>query len=116
MNFQKENIEDVTVVRVQESRLDSNISSDMKTELLRLIEREGAQKILIDLNRVDYVDSSGLGALLFGHRQAKLNSGKLKLVNLNTKIFTLIKIAKLENILQGYQNEKEALKSFQNGQ
>ena len=116
MNFQKENIEDVTVVRVQESRLDSNISSDMKTELLRLIEREGAQKILIDLNRVDYVDSSGLGALLFGHRQAKLNSGKPKLVNLNTKIFTLIKIAKLENILEGYQNEKEALKSFQNGQ
>lgn len=116
MNFHKENIGDVTIVRVQESRLDSNVSSDIKTELLRLIEREGAKKILIDLSQVDYVDSSGLGALLFGHRQAKLNSGKLKLVNLNAKILTLMKIAKLENILEGYQNEKEALKSFQNDQ
>lgn len=112
MNFQKENIDDVTVVRVQESRLDSTISTDVKTELLRLVEREGVQKILIDLKQVDYVDSSGLGALLFGHRQAKLNSGKLKLVNLNPKIRTLIRIAKLENILEGYQNEQEALKSF----
>ncbi|MFQ5676294.1 MAG: STAS domain-containing protein [bacterium] len=116
MKFRKENIDGVTVVRVEESRLDSNISSEVKTELLSLVENEGAQKILIDLKEVDYVDSSGLGALLFGHRQAKLNSGHLKLVNLNPKIATLISIAKLENILEGFSSEKEALKSFQNGQ
>ncbi|HEX9654418.1 MAG TPA: STAS domain-containing protein [bacterium] len=112
MKYRQEKVGEVLVVRVDETRLDSTVSPQFKAELLRLVEDKKEKKILIDLKKVDYVDSSGLGALLFGHRQLKSNSGKLKLVHLSTKIRTLIKIAKLDDVLEGFTSEKEALKSF----
>lgn len=112
MKLHEENIGGVQVVRIEESRLDSAVSSELKTEILRLVENEAAINILIDLKAVEYVDSSGLGALLFGHRHVKANSGQMKLVYLNQKVRTLIKIANLENILQGYDDEQDALASF----
>ncbi len=112
MKYREEKIDDVLIMRVDEPRLDSTVSSQFKTELLRLVESKKEKKILIDLKRVDYTDSSGLGALLFGHRQLKSHSGRLKLLHLNPKIQTLIKIAKLDDILEGYDNENEAVSSF----
>ncbi|RMF59924.1 MAG: anti-sigma factor antagonist [Calditrichaeota bacterium] len=112
MNYREEKIGDVLVLRMQIARFDSTVSPEFKTEILRLVENEGAQKILVDLQQVQYVDSSGLGALLFGHRQAKSNAGMLKLVHLNPKVQTLMKIAKLEETLQGFDDEAAALASF----
>lgn len=112
MKVVEERINNVLVARVQETRLDTSISSEMKTELLRLVEAEGVSNVLLDLAKVEYADSSGLGALLFGHRQANAHSGKLKLLNLNPKVQTLMRIAKLETILECFQDEEVALKSF----
>jgi anti-sigma B factor antagonist len=112
MKYREEKIDDVLIMRVEEPRLDSTVSSHFKTELLRLVENKKEKKILVDLRKVDYTDSSGLGALLFGHRQLKSHSGRLKLMHLNPKVQTLIKIAKLDDILEGFDNESEAIGSF----
>ena len=112
MQFRQEKKGEVLIFRIEESRLDSNIAPEFKTEMFRLIQDEGENKILIDLKQVDYADSSGLGALLFGHRHAKTNCGKLKLVNSNFKVINLIKIAKLDNVFEGFDDEDEAIESF----
>lgn len=112
MHYKEEQAGDVQIIRVDEDRFDSTVSPEFKAELLRLIEAEHIRNILVDLEKVEYVDSSGLGALLFGHRQAKAKSGKLKLLNINPKVSTLIKIAKLEDILEHFTDEKKALDSF----
>ncbi len=112
MKLREEKVGDVLVVRVEEPRLDSNVSVEFKTELLRLVETEGERKILVDLQQVDYADSSGLGALLFGHRHARDHAGLLKLVHVHPKVRTLIDIAKLDDILETYDSEDAALKSF----
>ena len=70
MAFVRENKDGITIIHIEHERLDSIIASDLKTELLLSVD-EGANKILIDLSRVNYADSSGLGALLFGLRQLK---------------------------------------------
>jgi anti-sigma B factor antagonist len=114
MQYREETKEDVLIVRIDEPRVDTNVAPEFKTEILRLVQDEGQKKILIDLKKVDYVDSSGLGALLFGQRQAKTNSGTMKLlVNLNSKVVSLIRIAKLNNVLEGFDDEDEAIASFQ---
>ncbi len=112
MELHEEVVDGVQVVRITEKRLDTGVASEFKTELLRLIEAEGVVNILIDLQSVEYVDSSGLGALLFGHRHVKTNMGRLKLLHINQKVKTLIKIANLEEILEGFDDEKQALQSF----
>jgi len=112
MELHEEVVDGVQVVRITEKRLDTSVASEFKTELLRLIEKEGVVNILIDLRNVEYIDSSGLGSLLFGHRHAKTNMGRLKLVHINQKVKTLIKIANLEQILEGFDDEQQALRSF----
>ncbi|MCZ6820551.1 MAG: STAS domain-containing protein [Calditrichaeota bacterium] len=112
MRIKQENIDGVCVLRIEDARIDSSVASELKTELLRLVENEAVVSILIDLKDVEYVDSSGLGALLFGHRHVKANSGDLKLLHPNQKVRTLIRIANLEEILEGFDDEERALKSF----
>lgn len=112
MLYEQDQIGDVCVLRVAEPRLDSTIAPEFKTELLRLVEQEGHRKILVDLKTVEYADSSGLGALLFGLRQSRNFDGILKLVNLNPRVLSLIRIAKLDSVLEAFDDEQEAVESF----
>lgn len=111
MSFITEEQEGVTIIKVDNDRLDSIIAPQLKSELLLLVS-EGIKKIIIELSRVTYTDSSGLGALLFGFRQLKNNHGQLKLCAANHRIMALVRIARLDGFLLNYQNLKEAISSF----
>jgi len=111
MNYQIEKNDDVQLIRIHEERLNSNLAPELKTIFLVLIKPENSQ-ILIDLEKVKYVDSSGLGALLFGLRQARNHGGVVKLLKAQNRVLDLIRIAQLENILVNFTNEQEALESY----
>lgn len=111
MAFVKESKNGVTIIRINRERLDSGIAPDLKTELLILVDQK-IKHILIDLTKVSYTDSSGLGALLFGLRQLRDLNGTLKILGANNRVMNLIRIAKLEDILINFENENEALTSF----
>jgi anti-sigma B factor antagonist len=111
MNLKTAVKNNVTILRLQEARLDNVIAADLKAQLLVLIE-EGNKNILIDLAKVEFADSSGLGAILFGIRQARPLNGHVKLVNPQSRVLSLIKIAKLDNVIEAYDDEKEAIESF----
>jgi len=111
MGFVKEEQKGVTVIRVEDERLDSLIAPQLKSELLFLV-NEGKKNIIIDLSNVNYADSSGLGAFLFGIRQLKNVDGQLKLLAANDRIMSLVRIARLDGILLNYFNRDEAILSF----
>lgn len=112
MQFNVESTGPVKIIRLNESRLDTSLAPDLKAHLLGMIEQE-EPRILLDLKTVEYADSSGLGAILFGVRQARDHGGACKLVNLNPRVMSLIRIAKLEHVIETYDSESEALSSFQ---
>ncbi len=111
MKFTTETKNDVTVIRLEEARLDMHFASELKADLL-VLAKIPQSKVLLDMKKVDYSDSSGLGAILFGIRQMRLSQGSLKLCNLQPRVLTLIKIAKLDNVIESFDNEEEALESF----
>ncbi len=113
MNFKIETINDIHILRLHESRLDTSVAPELKAELMVLIQHDAEQKILIDLKEVDYADSSGLGAILFGIRQARENDSTLKLLHINIRVMSLIRIAKLDNIIEFFDDEVTALASFE---
>ena len=113
MAFVKNEINGIVIIKVANERLDTLIASDLKTELLLTVDG-GANKILIDLSDVQYADSSGLGALLFGLRQLQNIGGQMNLCGANKKVMNLIKIARLEDWLTNYEDKKEALTNFLN--
>lgn len=111
MGFMKEEHDGIIIIKVEDERLDSLVSPHLKSELL-VLTNQGTKQVLIDLSRVAYADSSGLGALLFGSRQLKSIDGQLRLLSANERIMSLIRIARLEGHLLNYHNKTEALSSF----
>ena len=96
------------LVRI-EGEVDVYTSIDLKKELTRLVESE-QKKIIIDLENVNYMDSSGLGVLVALLKELKKVGGELKLISLPVsvkKIFDLTRLTKFFNI---YNNLDEATK------
>ena len=68
--------------------------------------------IILDLANVQYIDSSGLGALVIGHSQAKKAGGALKLLNVSKRSAQLLILTKLSTVFEIFDDEPAALNSF----
>lgn len=112
MRYEHEHQGEITVVRVMEAKLTSVEAPEMKTAFLQLI-TEGKRILVLNLQDVQYMDSTGLGACLFGLRQADANDKEVVFCGLNPRIQSLIHIAQLDAILEIYDTEAEAVKEIQ---
>lgn len=86
-------------------------SAELHKELRFLVEK-GEKKILLNLAKVSYIDSSGLGELVSGYSTLLKSEGELKLFNLSDKVHGLMTLTKLLTIFDIYENEAEAIDSF----
>ena len=82
-------------------------------DAIRDLAGQGKKKLLLNLAGVDYVDSSGIGELIANYTTVSRQGGQLKLLNLTDRIQNLLVITKLLTVFDVYENEPEALKSFQ---
>ena len=98
MKFTVDKHEKYVLIKLNESKLNSLISPQLKSELI-LSNSEGQRNIILDLSNVKYSDSSGLSSLLVGHRICKNSDGTFILTGINENISRLIAISQLENIL-----------------
>jgi anti-sigma B factor antagonist len=70
------------------------------------------KKIVLNLGKVSWMDSSGLGVIVSGHTTLSRAGGALKILNATKKIHELFIITKLITIFDTYSDEQEALDSF----
>jgi len=82
-------------------------------DAIRHLADGGKKKVLLNLAGVRYMDSSGIGELIANYTTVKRQGGQLKLLNLTDRIQNLLVITKLLTVFDAYDNEAEALKSFQ---
>ena len=94
-----------------EGRLDSQTSPDAQQQLTRLIE-EGETKILVNLEKLDYISSAGLRVLLVVAKKLKANAGELRICSLNEVVKEVFDISGFDMILPISTSESEALESF----
>ncbi len=102
----------IVLIKVLENKIDSALAPEFKKELLATVFQE-TPNMIIDLVNVDYMDSSGLGSLLFGHRQAGRNNGTMVLIKPRHRVKKLIDIAQLTRVLQICDSEEDAIKLIQ---
>lgn len=79
---------------------------------IRKVLGEGKKNLLLNLGEVGYVDSSGIGELVSSFTAVNKESGTLKLLNLTQKIQDLLAITKLLTVFDTFDDEGEALESF----
>ena len=112
MNFETKLVGDVTVFKLNEKRLDTNISGLLKGEFTMILKVEGVNKLIIDLSEVESCDSSGLSAILVANRIISANEGQIRLVSPSEKVYTLIKITQLDRVLPVSESVDKALKEL----
>ncbi|MCA9734922.1 MAG: STAS domain-containing protein [Deferribacteres bacterium] len=101
---------DATVITLQ-GELDVNNVEDLKT----VIESElsdGTGKILIDLNKVTYMDSAALGVLVAGLKRARLSNAQFKLANVKGNVENIFKLTRLTKFFEIYNSVDSAMESF----
>lgn len=73
---------------------------------------DGQHSILLNLEKVSYMDSAGIGELVACYKRAKEKDGTVKLLNPSGKVYDLLQLTKLEEVFETFKDEKEALVSF----
>lgn len=75
----------------------------------------GRKNIVLNLAEVDYIDSTGLGALVICATSLRKQGGNLKLVHLNKRNLELLVITKLATVFDLFTDEQDAVNSFYPG-
>lgn len=108
MKFTVDKHEKYVLIKLNESKLNSLISPQLKSEFI-LTNTEGQRNIILDLSLVKYSDSSGLGSLLVGHRICKNAEGSFIITGINDNIMRLVTISQLETVLTIVPSVEEAI-------
>ena len=110
MNLNLEKINGCTILFIKEERIDAHNSGELKEAVLHLIE-QGEVNIIVQLEHVRFIDSSGLGALLSGYKNAAAKSGKLTLANMQQQVLSMFELTRLNRVFDIYADLNEAFDS-----
>lgn len=72
----------------------------------------GKKKIIVNLGKVTWINSAGVGILITGYTTMRKKEGDLKLLNVSEKIKSILYVTKLNLIFECYESEEDAVKSY----
>jgi anti-sigma B factor antagonist len=110
MEIAVDEVGDIRVVRIA-GNLDTQTSPVTEEQLTQLIE-DGATKILLDFEKLNYISSSGLRVLLVAHKRLEGNSGQVRICNPNTMVREVFDTSGFSEIFSVYGSQAEALDGF----
>lgn len=111
MEIQKREQDSVVILSLT-GRLDLASGASLKDQVKRLVEKENTQ-IHLNLAEVEFINSSGLGALVSIMKEIRLLKGRLTLSNLASYVQEIFEITQLSHIFEIYGTEEEALATRQ---
>jgi anti-sigma B factor antagonist len=88
--------------------------SNALREKLKSLIAGGKKKIVLNMAEIEYIDSSGLGALVAAHLSAQNAGGSIRLCNLGKKFHEVLQLTKLVTVFDVYDTEAAAVSSFRN--
>src|SRR5262245_7572128 len=104
MNITTDRANNVTVIRVGESRLMYPLLSEFSSTVTQLISA-GERKMVVNLSSVDYVDSATIGCLIDLYRQTSAAGGSLKLADVQKRVETMLTMTGAQNFIEVHPDE-----------
>ena len=102
---------DVTVLDIS-GRIALGRDSERMQSFIKELQGEGVKKIIFDLTAVDYIDSSGLGILMFCFASMRNAGGGLRIAGASGRVRELMEFTRLDAILPLYATVEEANSGF----
>ncbi|KAA3605882.1 MAG: anti-sigma factor antagonist [Calditrichaeota bacterium] len=110
MKFEEIKDEDIWILKFLEDRFDSMSVSDFKEKITAEVEN-GNNKILLNLNYVDFVDSSGLAALVYCFKIIGAG-GKFGICQPKDTVMSMLKLTRMDRVFKIYESEEQAISDF----
>jgi len=102
--------DEATVIEIEVTTLTATNAKEFKVKLEKEIENE--TNILLDLNRITFIDSSGLGVFLSCLKTLNKKGGDLKICNITKSVRVLFELVRLHQIIEVFNSQEEALAAF----
>ena len=111
MKINSRNVNGVEIVSLQ-GKITIGSGDVQLREIIQQCLNEGKNSVLLDMQGVTTIDSSGIGELVGAYTTVTNRGGKLKLLHLPPKVTDLLQVTQLITVFELYENESEAVKSF----
>jgi anti-sigma B factor antagonist len=111
MEFNRRDEGSVVVISLT-GRLDLNSGNLLKEEIKNIM-ASGKVSLHLNLKMVEFVNSSGLGALVSIMKEIRIHKGRLTISNLEDYVQEIFDITQLSHIFEIFRSEEEALKSYE---
>lgn len=104
--------EDVMIITLDGEQLDAKEAQDFKQKVIDLISSANMDKVIFDIHKLTFIDSSGLGAFLSLMRFLNARGGELKIANMTKPIRAVFELVCMHKIFDIYTDNEEAISSF----
>ncbi len=111
MQIEERVVGDVTILDLK-GKITLGEGDEALKDKINSLTLQNRRQILLNLEGVPYIDSAGLGEVVRTYTTVSRQGGQLKLVNLTKRIEDLLSITKLLTVFETFDNEADALKSF----
>lgn len=101
---------DVTILRFLDDHLDAAMFDDFKAAVEPVLAKD--LKVVFDMTSLDFVDSSGVVALMSCLRRLNERGGDLKLCGLSKPVRRLFELMRLDKVFETFPNAEKAAASF----
>jgi stage II sporulation protein AA (anti-sigma F factor antagonist) len=99
------------LIRVQ-GELDHHWAGKLRQDADQALEKHGAQNLLLNLEKLTFMDSSGIGVLLGRYKRVSGLGGQMALCRVSPSVSKVLEISGVPRLIPFYQNEAEALKKL----
>jgi anti-sigma B factor antagonist len=110
MEITVDKIGDVAVASLPVEELDASNAGDFKRDMAPLLEAH--TKLVVDLGRLRFVDSSGLGAFISCLRKLNGKGGDLKLCGMSKQVRAVFELVRMHRIFEIFGTREEAARAF----
>ena len=111
MSVTTERSGDVVIIHAAPARLMYPSLSEFSTSVSGEL-AGGARKLVIDLGKVDYLDSAAIGCLMDIYRQATAAGATVKLAGVQKRVETMLSLTGANQFLESHADAAAAIKSF----
>jgi anti-sigma B factor antagonist len=110
IQLQISRVENVTVVEVA-GRIAASDATTLQEALLDEIDR-GNTNLVLDLSSTDFIDSTGLRALVYAYKRVRRIAGDVRLVQPSYPVHTILQLTGLASVFRTYPSRAEAVASY----
>jgi anti-sigma B factor antagonist len=114
LEIQSREHESVTVMELR-GRITVGPEASALREAVAALTAQGVRMVVLNMAGVDFVDSTGLGALVIVATSLRKQQGNVKLLNPNRRNIELLVMTKLETVFEVFTDEQDAVNSFYPG-